>query len=279
LDIPKPERQMATSGGGNPKCYAQALGECRGPVDLEHIVSESVLELLAGITDKTPPSKRYIGVKGMSYLRGEEKPIGIKRLVGRVLCEHHNNELSRLGIDQAGRDLFVAMREMNNAAGDPKAAEEVLTVDGDQLERWMMKVLLGTLYSGNFNMPPPGMKDKVPPLHWMEYLFKSAKLPKDLGLYIAAGVDETPIVGDRWGLRLLPLNDNNGNIGGLTMWVLSFPFVLMMAPPGPQIVDELIYRPTGMRVVNGNKRIAFTWQGVHGDRDVVVEYRGPVNAG
>jgi len=265
---------MAIVLRGNPECYGQELCDCRGPVTGEHYVSESVFNVLAGITDSTPASKRFIGAKGLSFLKGDERPIGIANLVGNVLCDHHNGELSRLQIDQAGHDLFVAMRGMNNAAGDPTAREEVLVVDGDLLERWMLKVLLGTLYSGNFNMPPPGMKGEVPPLPWVEHIFRHTQLPKNQGLYIAVGAEPTPIVGDRWGLQLLPLNDNECNVRGLTMWVLSFPFVLALANPGPEIVNELIYRPTGIRVIGGNKRIAFRWKGDHGDRDVVVEYRG-----
>ena len=42
----------------------------------------------------------------------------------------------------------LAVQALHAVAGDPGAPRQTLRVDGDGLERWMLKALIGGLYSG-----------------------------------------------------------------------------------------------------------------------------------
>jgi hypothetical protein len=81
------------------RCYAAHLGNCKGGVSREHYISESVLEI-AG---------RDVQVSGFPWQEAN-KPmqIGIGSLTSKILCEHHNSQLSPL--DGSGRDFLQALK-------------------------------------------------------------------------------------------------------------------------------------------------------------------------
>jgi hypothetical protein len=98
------------------------------------------------------------------------------------LCDTHNILLSRF--DTAGKEMFQALDALNEAAGNPAAPRQTLPVDGDGLERWMLKSLIGGLYSGNFRVTETEtMKGVCPPPDLLEILFKGAAFPPGQGLY------------------------------------------------------------------------------------------------
>ena len=66
------------------ECWASPLGNCRGVISGEHIVSKCLF-----------PSGN-VTVKGLDWLNGETKSIGIKGLTRNILCEGHNSDLSDL---------------------------------------------------------------------------------------------------------------------------------------------------------------------------------------
>lgn len=62
-------------------CYAHSLGNCKGKLSSEHIVSESILG-------------KIITVRGFNWCLNEPKHIGSSNLTVKNLCQHHNAELS-----------------------------------------------------------------------------------------------------------------------------------------------------------------------------------------
>src|SRR5437879_1541020 len=102
------------TGRGHPECYAQALCECRGPVNREHYVSESILKLIYGRTGEVSKSVLVRGLRFQQSDVPEEK--GVASLVGKVLCEGHNAYLGQ-HFDQAGLAMFKAMDAINDPAG------------------------------------------------------------------------------------------------------------------------------------------------------------------
>ena len=134
-------------GQGHPECYAQALGECSGSVNREHYVSESILEI---VNRGTREISKSVLVRGLRFQQPgvlEEKGVG--RLVAKVLCERHNSYLGQR-LDPAGLAMFKAMEVMNDAPHNRSAHNQTCRVNGDDLERWILKTFIGGLFSGNF---------------------------------------------------------------------------------------------------------------------------------
>jgi hypothetical protein len=190
------------TGYSNPECYAQSLGDCRGQVTREHVVSEGVLKLVYG---RAGEINKQVLVRGLSFQPPdvvEER--GISRLVAKMLCEGHNHYLSRR-FDPAGQAMFRAMDALNDAAGDPAALQQMFRVDGDDLERWMLKTFINGLFSGLFR-PAPGetLKKEYPLLEWLQILFKDAEFPKGCGLYWLAGTVGAVFTADEEVLQFEP---------------------------------------------------------------------------
>jgi hypothetical protein len=146
----------------NPDCYARELGGCSTQINREHYVSEGILEL---IEEPDGTRSRTVRSYGLSFLAGESRILGVAGLTAKILCKTHNEALSPF--DSAGKAFYCAVDRLN-ASTAPAAPAEVLTVSGDDLERWMLKTLCGGLYSGNFMVKPgEGMKDVAPPRAWL----------------------------------------------------------------------------------------------------------------
>ncbi len=114
-------------------CYAAPFRDCKGKRSAEHVVSESVLyELVHG--------NSHVAVSGRTWQRVPYQKIPISGTGSHILCERHNSALSQL--DERMRDLFVWLRTVGNAGAIRKAR----LFNGHDVERWMLKVLVGTLY-------------------------------------------------------------------------------------------------------------------------------------
>lgn len=80
---------MPPAASSNPSCYAQRLGDCRGAVNREHVVSAALLEAIwQGAAGGA--------VYGLTFLEAtpdEPAQLGIKALTAKILCEGHNGAL------------------------------------------------------------------------------------------------------------------------------------------------------------------------------------------
>jgi hypothetical protein len=262
---------IESHGFGHPECYAQALGGCCREISDEHYISKSVLELVygrAGAVNKT------VLVTGLAFQKRHElREIGVSRLVGRVLCKKHNEQLSPY--DRAGKAMFAGMDGLNDAAGNPAMPDRVLHVDGDGLERWMLKALCGGLYSGAFLVTPTEtMKGVCPPFEWLEILFGGALFPPCLGLYYMAGKPAELITSNQYVLRIEPLGSSDGPlVGGIRVWYFGFEFDFLMGQllhGVPTMFDNAVYRPEGLTAVGSNTRIRIDWRGGSSRGEVVV---------
>jgi hypothetical protein len=255
------------TGYSNPECYAQTLGDCRGPVNREHVVSEGVLKLVSG---RAGEINKQVLVRGLSFQPpGVVEEKGISRLVAKMLCEGHNLYLSER-IDPAGQAMFRAVEALNDAAGDPAALHQMFRVDGDDLERWMLKTFINGLFSGVFR-PASGetLKEEYPPLEWLQILFKDAEFPKGCGLYWLAGTVGAVFTADQEVLQFEPINEQGTEvICGMRVRFFGFNFALAMGwmlPGGSGPFANIDYRPAGLRAVGSNTRIKFDWRDSEGD--------------
>lgn len=135
----------------HPECYARGLGDCSETISKEHYVSKVVLR---GVS----LGETSVLVQNLSFQQPKDtaQSIGIGSLVAKVLCVKHNTAMSEF--DDAGNQLFTAMTRMDATAGKIGKKLETSIVNGDDLERWMLKILCGGLFSGNIPVPKGTMK-------------------------------------------------------------------------------------------------------------------------
>jgi hypothetical protein len=145
------------------KCYARVLDGCSSKISGEHPQSDGVLR-------EVESAEGGVYVSGHKWLKGEKRRIGINSLVGKVLCTNHNSLLSPLD-EEAKRfvrlsEPFFGVAEINE------------TINGTLLERYLLKVLTGSLLSASWDTT------FQPPEWWLHVIFGHRKLMHPLGLYM-----------------------------------------------------------------------------------------------
>ncbi len=199
---------------------------------------------------------------------------GISSLTSRILCKYHNN--SRSKYDTEGGKLARAMDQIDEHAGASGWPIEPHFVDGDLIERWMLKTLCGGIYSGNFLVPPEdSLRGMLPPPEWLNVLWKGADLLPKQGLYLKAPMEDGVMTTSKTQRGYLPLFSLDGLIAGLRMWLFGFEFTLLMAnlPSGQKTeFDEALYRPEGLLIAGCNKPLVFRWKGGHQSGPLVMQF-------
>lgn len=129
------------TGYSHSKCYARELGDCSETITREHYISENILKLL-NVTE----------VAGAAWHADPDElvPASPRWLASKMLCDRHNSALSPLD-SEAGRFIDTLLR-FDHALRDsaPPVTTEDVTCNGADIERWMLKVLVGMAYGGAF---------------------------------------------------------------------------------------------------------------------------------
>jgi hypothetical protein len=221
-------------------CYAACMGTCKGPLTREHYVSKSVLELFP----------RGFLVEGPAWAR-QPRAIGVDSLTSKILCARHNSDLSPLDA-QASR-LFDLVRRA--VAGEQGGGHEF---DGEAIERWALKVLVGTLRSGTL-FGAAGRAASIPDA-WIRMLFAREPFASECGFYYCA----TSVAG--WDADLItiaplivPANEAEaGTIFGIGIRVPGFQFVTSVTRPLGG--EDFRYRPGGFELGSPDRgRLRFHW--------------------
>jgi hypothetical protein len=239
----------------------------------EHYVSEIVLREISG-----DPGGGTIEVCGLPWLKGNTRTLPTASLTARVLCKRHNEALSIL--DGRAAEFVRCLDVIHDGFGNERAATQV--VDGDQLERWLLKTLCGCLASENMvNQVGDRVPGWEPPRDWLDFLYDQGSFPKGCGLYLArTNTDPTPF--SRQLLRLCPLwgADRQTSIG-LRMWLFNLEYVLAMDDlvhhTSECLLDQAVYRPSCIQYQVGPftepvKQLWFRWKtpGGHEPFDVII---------
>jgi hypothetical protein len=137
--VTKNDSQKSIPGFANPSCYARAIKGCCLRMSGEHPLSRAILKR---IPQEFTESKT-IEVRNMAFQpKDTMQSFGVGRLESKVLCAYHNELLSPM--DTEALAMFTAFEAMYYAAISFKvAAQPVFTIDGNLLERWMLKVVCG----------------------------------------------------------------------------------------------------------------------------------------
>jgi hypothetical protein len=219
----------------NPRCYAKTLSDCDSKISREHYVSEGILSLKNGA----------LTVLGFPWQpNGNLKKVSAQALTAKVLCKRHNTALS--GLDS------VAIKFFKFLIGD-NHNQNVLLINGNEIERWMLKMLCGLAASGNIAFNSQRSHSWTPPNQWLQILFGNANIPSNCGLYYVSG--NYRFRNNK--MELVPVQNNNSSeLVSIALTIDGFPFLFSMEPPPPLARPvsgnaELNHRPECIGIEDG----------------------------
>lgn len=267
------DRSQPVSGLKNPACYARALGGCCKQVVREHYISKGILK---HIPDRKIPQSKSVLVQNLSFQEKPDslQPIGVNNLIAKILCKVHNNLLSKY--DAAGLLMYKAMDAIDDETRTPIRKTSVHIVNGDLLERWILKSFIGGLYGGSLRVPEgETMKGSQPPLEFLDILYRNASFPSGQGLFWIPPESGTPIATDNLVLRVGVLPSADGKVmGAFRTWFFGFEFNLLMAtlaPTVPTIYDRASFRPAGIKIMGLHTQLQFDWASGPGSGEIILE--------
>lgn len=139
----KPMTEDTNNDYRHPKCYANRYGGCSTKISGEHYVSHGLIKLYGG-NDPGFTIQHKTG-KGVGH------PVTPKNFKANILCQTHNSALHPA--DDAALAFATFLRrnalQYDAGAGDWGEAEEI-TISGDDLQRWVLKIFLNHAVTGHF---------------------------------------------------------------------------------------------------------------------------------
>jgi hypothetical protein len=235
---------LPLTGYAHPRCYARGLSDCSHTITREHYFSKNIL------TDMGSGS-----VSGFAWQSGETKEMDFASLTSKILCDRHNSALSP--VDAEAGKLFVALGEIDAALADaaPPAPSRDYLINGADLERWLLKVLVGICHAkGVAHSEVRGEQSLI------RVLFGVSPWPPWWGLHLAP---LQPASGSHYfkGLGLQALSVGN-EVSGMNLSMAGLVVQLCLGEPDR---DQAAYHPSGIRFTfvdrAGTQTVTFTWPG------------------
>jgi len=256
--MPQPDNEKSIPGYQHPKCYARALADCCEKISGEHTVSESALESIAGEENgivwifNCPTQKDPL----------KPEPRRISTMTANILCVFHNGGLNPY--DTVGGKMQDAMQAIDDERSGLAITPTTWVIDGDKLERWILKAGLGRLYSGS-NLPAPGktMKGVCPPLEYLNILYRDAPFPAGLGLYWNPEGILDPVNRDEtsFSIGAIPTMDQRVVVAFRAVFFgINFYLPIGHLVPSDTCLDNASYRPAALTVHSCQTRIEFVWK-------------------
>lgn len=186
-------------------CWAAPLGDCKGKISREHLVSQALFP------------EGNITVSGLHWCRDEPKTVGLAALTGNILCRKHNSELSELdtAVKQAFETLDASMQlfQLRSKLKSRRWTIKTFTIDGTLLERWLLKTLINLSHGGPWIIGEGSHPAGLPNDELVRIAFGRAVFQEKAGLYTAAHDGEQVTL--RQGLRLTPKTIGNNLLAGM----------------------------------------------------------------
>jgi hypothetical protein len=188
------------------------LGSCIPPISGEHIISNSVCQVLMGDGE--------FSISGLPWLEAGEVKI-IPPPQANCLCTKHNSAISSL--DDAAHYFFASLRSyLEHDAGSRHAI-----TSGHDLERWLLKSAKAAAVSRNlargrerlsgaFSRDAAILDMLDDPRHW----------PEGAGLYCTMNTGEVTENTPRF--QFQPLINEHDDIEALAINIMGFRFVLLL---------------------------------------------------
>lgn len=194
------------------KCYMKELGSCVPPISGEHIISNSVCQVLMGDGE--------FSISGLPWLEAGEVKI-VPPPQANCLCTKHNSTISPL--DAAAHYFFASLKSyLDHDAGSRHAI-----VSGHDLERWLLKTAKAAAVSRNlargrerlsgaFSQDAAILDMLDDPQHW----------PEGAGLYCTMNTGDVTENTPRF--QFQPLTNEHDDIEALAINIMGFRFVLLL---------------------------------------------------
>lgn len=243
------------------KCYLREVGCCSDRISGEHPLSRSVLKLI-------DPEKVVVG--GFPWQGAEARQsIGIGNLTAKVLCEAHNNALN--DIDAAARQFFSALKTSESRQ---TAASRHYLISGHDLERWMLKALVGLTAAGVFRDSRGTTLQLTTEIDVPKLLAQPLAWQHTAGLYLAHKVgDAYPQVNTVEMAALV--EPSSMAVIGMTMRIKGMQFVLFLQSRASLIgssLQDAWYRPSVLthRHTHVEHRIELSWHDIRDHFEVTL---------
>jgi hypothetical protein len=212
-----------------------------------------------------------VTVKGLDWLNGETKSIGIQGLTRNILCEGHNSDLSDL--DAAALhtfDYFDEAIKLNDFRRQypPKTRWTLRTfdIDGLLLERWFLKTLINIAFDKKMIIGTGDREPGKPSLELIEISFGLRSFGENEGLHVS--VYEGYKAELRQGLSFSSLAEGN-NLVAARFYFSGLQFLLSLYPH-PLRFDGTSQLMRHLRLINfgmttsrvlskQSHRIRFSW--------------------
>jgi hypothetical protein len=170
--------QLAITGmsGSHEACYLRSTDACCTKITGEHLISETVLSVLA---------YKEIEVSGLPWQKGAKKRLGFAALTTGCLCKTHNSALSP--IDTMGGRFFDALQKCGTGETGPN---QDFLFSGHDIERWMLRTLAAFGVSKNFAIDGARIDTGfVERLRFAELLEDTTQWKPPLGMYLIQGIN------------------------------------------------------------------------------------------
>ena len=232
-------------------CYAAQLGDCDGnSLSAEHYISRNVLQQIGD----------NVTFQGFPWAE-EPRSIGIGAATARILCARHNNALSPL--DSAAGEFFRCLVDFH--AGDLHGVHQF---DGEDIERWMMKVLFGLIASRNAGRHDKQKRRSDPPREFLEVLFWDVPLGLlglRRGLYFFETPDDPALQANV--ITFIPKTYEQGHpeagmLFGLSAVLLGVGLCIAIGTGFSANTGGLVYRSAGLDL-GDNAKLDFLWSSAH----------------
>jgi hypothetical protein len=235
-----------------PGCYAAGLLDCGGRLSEEHYFSKVLMKAFARADSAT-------SIRILRPGRHDRQVPPAAGLHEPVLCQRHNSALNDL--DTMSARLFCGMREGLKLI----PAYSCRAINGASLERWMLKVLCGSIAA----------EGKPVPLSWVRKLFAHEDIVAPCGLYMH--VDLTKRHFESFGIELGAFRNNDG-ISGSVVRFDALRFTLDMAGQGRtvrpnEVGAARLLRPLGIWFEQGGLvrfYVLFDWGAAPASPDSLV---------
>jgi hypothetical protein len=126
------------TGYSHPRCYLSFTENCDEKLTGEHLETRGILAQIG----------QKINVTGVPWLKpGEVRTVGINSLTAKIPCKRHNSEFSTVDATASRFFEILTNANINLATASPSRRKQCYLLNGEDLEMWAAKVLLGLLHS------------------------------------------------------------------------------------------------------------------------------------
>lgn len=249
------------------RCYMRELGSRVAPISGEHLISQSVMQVLQGNGE--------FSIAGVPWLPpGEVRILGANALRANCLCTKHNSSLSP--IDDAAKHLFQSLKSyLEVDTGEPRHS----LVSGHDLERWVLKTAKALAVSGNLARGEERLSGAfAQDSSLIAMLDTPAAWPTGAGLYCMMNEGDLMLNHSRF--QLVPwveTADGGDVIVALQVSILGFIFVLLLEPLDPErypVLAAAKYRPGRIEIQHPRSIswVTISWEDAHQHGTLTVQH-------